>query len=58
MQHYFYGINLLEPHNVLLTALACIFMYAQMQIASKLKPAQTPKVPGMGENVPDISKMM
>jgi hypothetical protein len=33
-------------------------MYSQMQIATKLRPKQQPKLPGMGENAPDMSKMM
>lgn len=56
----FYGIDLLEPNNILLTALAAILMFAQMQMMTALRgKTTTPSVPGMWwDNMPDMWKMM
>ena len=57
----FYGIDLLTPNNILLTAFAAVFMFLQMQMMTALRGKQAaPKIPGMGDQagMPDMSKMM
>ncbi len=58
----FYWIDLLLPNNVLLTILAAIFMFAQMQMMTALRwKTATPSIPGLWwgkEWMPDMSKMM
>lgn len=54
----FLWIDLLTTNNILLTALAAVLMYLQMKTATMFKPAAAPKIPGMGDNMPDMSKMM
>ncbi len=53
----FLWINLLDPNNIILTVVAAILMYLQMKTSTMFKPA-TPKIPGMWDNMPDMSKMM
>mgnify|MGYP003869667131 CR=1 FL=1 len=57
----FYGMDLLTPNNIVLTIIAAVLMFGQMQMMTMLKGKQaTPKIPGLGggENMPDMSKMM
>ncbi len=57
----FYGIDLLTPNNLILTIVAGLLMFGQMQMMTALRGKQaTPKIPGMGgwENMPDMTKMM
>ncbi len=56
----FFGIDLLIWGNLLITALAWLFMYAQMQFMTLIKgPTQAPKIPGMDTSaVPDMGNMM
>ena len=54
----FLGTDLLVANNVVLTGLAAILMYIQMKTTTMFKPAATPKIPGMGDNMPDMGKMM
>jgi membrane protein insertase Oxa1/YidC/SpoIIIJ len=60
IQTTFFGIDLLTGGNILITALAGLFMYAQMQFMTLIKgPTQTPKIPGMDTGaMPDMSGMM
>lgn len=58
----FYGLDLLTPNNILLTVIAGVLMYLQMQMMTALRGKQaTPKIPGMWdgkEGMPDMGKMM
>jgi len=56
----FLGIDLLKGGNIVITALAGIFMYAQMKFMTLIKwPTQAPKIPGMDTSaVPDMGSMM
>lgn len=56
----FLGIDLLTWGNMLITALAGLFMYAQMQFMTLIKgPTQAPKIPGMDTGaMPDMWGMM
>ena len=60
IQTMFLGIDLLAANNILLTVLAAILMYAQMKFTTMIKPASTPKLPGVTDKagMPDMSKMM
>jgi len=54
-------MDLLTPNNIVLTIIAAVLMFGQMQMMTMLKGKQaTPKIPGLGggENMPDMSKMM
>ncbi len=53
----FFGIDLLVSQNILLTVLAALLMYLQMQLTTLTKPAAAPKMPG-AEAMPDMTKMM
>ncbi len=55
----FYGINLLEPKNIILAILAGWLMVINMYITSSLKPMKTQSIPGMWWKwAPDVTKMM
>jgi membrane protein insertase Oxa1/YidC/SpoIIIJ len=58
---YFFGVNLLQSHNVIFAVLAGILMYIQMKFMSFVNPTknkqQQPNIPGMPQ-MPDISNMM
>lgn len=57
IQTTFLHMDLLATSNIPLTVLACILMFLQMKLTTLVKPA-TPKLPGMADNMPDMSKMM
>jgi YidC/Oxa1 family membrane protein insertase len=59
INHHFLGMDLFTNHNVILTALWCIFIYAQTKLTTmlqgqKLAPVAVPGAPAM----PDMTKMM
>lgn len=57
---FFFGINLLEPNNILLTVLAVVFMALNMKVMMTVRP-QNPgsMMKGLpGVDMPDMSKMM
>lgn len=53
----FMGMDLLAAQNILLTVLAAILMYFQMQLTTLTKPAAAPTLPG-AQGMPDMTKMM
>jgi len=59
INHHFLGMDLFANHNVVLTVLGCIFIYAQTKLTSMLQgqKAAPVSVPG-GPEMPDMSKMM
>jgi len=56
INHMFLGMDLLATKNIVLTLIAGVFTYLQMQLTTLAKPA-TPTVPG-GAAMPDMGKMM
>lgn len=56
----FLGIDLLQGGNVMITMLACVLMYFQMQMMTFVKgPSTTPKIPGVDTSaMPDMGNMM
>lgn len=60
INHYFLGMDLFANHNVALTVIWCIFVYAQTKLTT-LSQAQQPKAPIVapgGQAMPDMQKMM
>lgn len=58
INHMFLGIDLLQPHNIVLTVIACALIFLQTNIMSWVQPKPAAqKLPG-GQNMPDMSKMM
>lgn len=53
----FLGMDLLVGKNIVLTALAALFMYLQMQLTTLTRPATAPTLPG-AQAIPDMTKMM
>jgi len=55
----FFGLDLLQAQNVVLTVLAAVLMYVQMKMTTMFKGNQPAKLPGMDtKGMPDMSKMM
>lgn len=55
----FLGMDLLSNHNIVLTALAAVLVWAQSSIMKMTRPQQaTPQMLPNGQAVPDMSKMM
>lgn len=58
INHMFLGMDLLAAKNIVLTIIAVIFTYLQMQLTNLVKPP-TPSIPGKdGQKAPDMWKMM
>ncbi len=61
LQTNFFWIDLLTPGNIVLTILAAVLMFAQMQMMTAIRGKQaTPSIPGMWNQagMPDMGKMM
>ncbi len=61
VNHYFLGMDLFANHNIALTIIGCVFVYAQTKL-TMLSQAQQPKAQPMvwpgGQAMPDMQKMM
>ena len=55
INHFFLGIDLMATKNIMLTIIAAVLTYLQMQLTNLAKPA-TPSIPG--QKTPDMGKMM
>lgn len=59
IQHIFFGVDLLQPGNILLTVLCAVLLFAQTSMMTRVqpKPTTTQTLPN-GQAMPDMSKMM
>lgn len=60
VNHMFLGMDLLQPHNVVLTVIAGVLIFTQTSLMNRVQPkpaASSQKLPN-GQAMPDMSKMM
>jgi YidC/Oxa1 family membrane protein insertase len=61
INHRFLGMDLFANHNIALTVIWCIFVYAQTKLTMMFQAQQPKAAPAVGPNgkaMPDMSKMM
>ena len=60
INHWLWGVDLFANHNVVLTVVGCVFVYAQTKLTMmfQTKQAQTPALAPNGQAMPDMTQMM
>lgn len=58
INHMFLWIDLLQPHNIVLTVIAAVLLRAQTTMTTRVQPKAAPQKLPTGQEMPDMSKMM
>ena len=51
-------MDLLQPHNIVLTVIAAILLWAQTTMTTRVQPKAAPQKLPTGQEMPDMAKMM